>query len=98
MQRYESAKDELIYLLKTSWYNTAEMAYFVTLLPVIYIRADQQIYFDSSMLWVTTIFATALAFVLYLAHYLRMRAVELQFNAKMSGKWICIEEPKDASS
>ena len=93
MQRYSSATEELAHLMRTIVFNSFEVVFYTGFLPVKFIRHDTQLFFETSMVLVGTLTCLAMMLLLLAGHYLRKRAVEMQFNAKMSGQWIKVPKP-----
>ena len=98
MDRYSSPKDELSHLLKQIMFYSFEISYMTGFLPVKFIKLDYNLYFDGRLCLVCTVFNLVMLMIIHSAYYLRLRGVELQFNAKMSGKWIKVPEPKNTNA
>ena len=77
LQRYATAKDELQYLMKTILFNSFQITYFTGFLPVKFIRADSNLYFESTLLTICTIMTLNVLLFVHCAYYLRRRAVEM---------------------
>ena len=77
LQRYASAKDELLYLVKTILFNAFQTTYFTGFLPVKFIRTESNLYFDSTLLTICTLVALFVLIFVHCAYYLRRRAVEM---------------------
>ena len=69
-------------------FNSFNITYFTGFLPIKFIGSDSNLYFESGLLMFSTFVTLCVLLVVHSAYYLRRRAVEMQFNAKMSGKWI----------
>ena len=85
-------------MFKVTAYASFELAYFTTVVPLKFIRHDKHIYFSSGHLLIMALFSVWFSIMLHASYYLRKRALEMQFNAKMSGKWIQVPEPNADSS
>ena len=77
LQRYASAKDELLYLVKTILFNAFQTTYFTGFLPVKFIRPDSQLYFESTLVLVCTLLTLNVLLFIHCAYFLRRRAVEM---------------------
>ena len=79
--------------MKTILFNSFNITYFTGFLPVKFISSDSNLFFDSALLTICTFMTLLVLLFVHCAYYLRKRAVEMQFNAKMSGKWIKVTKP-----
>ena len=80
-------------MLRTIYFNSVEVVYYTGFLPIKFIRTETQLHFDSFMVVKETLTCMWMMLVLLSGYYLRKRAVEMQFNAKMCGKWIRVPKP-----
>ena len=84
--------------MKTVLFNSFNITYFTGFLPIKFISSDSNLYFESTLLTISILVSLCVLLIVHSAYYLRKRAVEMQFNAKMSGKWIQVPKPSAAST
>lgn len=84
--------------MKTVLFNSFNITYFTGFLPIKFIGSDSNLYFESTLLTISTLVTLCVLLIVHSAYYLRRRAVEMQFNAKMSGKWIQVPKPSSTST
>ena len=77
MQRYASAKDELGHIMRTIYFNSVEIVYYTSFLPVKFIKLDTELHFDVFMSIVATVSCLCLLLLLLCSYYLRKRAIEM---------------------
>ena len=97
-KRYSSPKDELQYLWRKIGFYSFQITYFTGFLTVKFIPIGSQLYFQSSLVIVCAVVELLILLLVHCAYFLKKRAVEMQFNAKMSGKWIQVPKPSPTSA
>ena len=95
MQRYSSAKDELSHILTTIYFNSVEVVYYTSFLPLKFVKLDTELHFDTMMYIMLSFNCLFIMLLLLCSYYLRKRAIEMQFNAKMQGHWIGVTKPSN---
>lgn len=77
VKRYNSAKDELSYALRSIYFTSVEVAYYTGFLPVKFIKNNTQLHFDSTMVLVATLTCLLMTLLCHCSRYLWKRAVEM---------------------
>ena len=77
MQRYSSAKDELSHILTTIYFNSVEVVYYTSFLPLKFVKLDTELHFDTMMYIMLSFNCLFIMLLLLCSYYLRKRAIEM---------------------
>ena len=80
-------------MLSITVYNALEIAYMCYLLPIKFLTNSPYVFFDPMLPFVLACYCLFATFVVSWGYFIKKRALEMQFNARMAGKWVPVTRP-----
>ena len=90
----------MTHLFKMVVFEAFEIAYITCFLPIKFVKStlispNEEVYINQTAVLVTGLFTLSMLMIVKAAYNLQRRGQEMQFNAKMSGKWLKIPQPTE---
>lgn len=96
--RYQSASSELTYVCQQVFFSSFETAYFAAFMPLKLIAQDRTLYYDQLQVLAFAAFAFWVQGSFMFMHSLFKRAQEMEYNVRMTGKWVEAKEESESKT